>query len=272
MLFRRVRGWYSREIYRKSGENALAEFSRTFELRFDLRGSLRGDLRVNWRENWRDNLWMMRGFFLFLNLFFLAVVAGSITAKAGGIQNQAATAAGPGLTFAIADFDGDHHLDQASIQTGRGAEGDSTYWIQFQCSTAGRQFIRLVAPAGGLLMEARDVNGDHTVDLVFSTAWFRQPVAVLLNDGHGKFLRADPGAFPGAFRESHTSLLPATSVPAGVVGLPPQPDAGMQAAADGQLHRRSPAGLALAAASDSPVDPFLFFSAGRAPPSVTSYL
>ncbi len=250
----------------------MSEFSRIFELRFDALENFRDNLRGNLRENWRDNLWMMRGIFLFLNLLFLSVVAGSITAKAGGIQNQAATAAGPGLTFAIADFDGDHHFDQASIQPGRGAEGDSTYWIQFQCSTAGRQFIRLVAPAGGLLIEARDVNGDHTVDLVFTTAWFRQPVAVLLNDGHGRFLRAEPGAFPGAFRESHTSLIAATSVPAGVAGLPPQPDAGMHAAADGPLHRGSPAKLALPAAADSPVDPFLFFSAGRAPPSETSYL
>jgi len=238
----------------------LSESPRTFELRFDS------------RDNLRDKLRMSRGIFVCIQLFFLAVVAGSITAKAGGIQNQAATAAGPGLTFAIADFDGDQRLDQASIQTGRGAEGDGTYWIQFQCSTAGRQFIRLVAPAGGLLIEARDVNGDHTVDLVFTTAWFRQPVAVLLNDGHGRFLRAEPGAFPGAFRESHTSLIPATSVPADVAGLPPQPDAGMHAAADGQLHRRSSARLALPARPDSPVDPFLFFSAGRAPPSETSYL
>jgi hypothetical protein len=242
-------------MYRKSGENALSESSRTFELRFDS----------------RDNLRMLRGLFVCLPLLFLYVVSG-ITAKAGGIQSGAAASAGPGLTIAIADFDGDHHLDRASIQSGRGAEDDGTYWIQFQCSTAGRQFIRLVAPAGGLLIEARDVNGDHTVDLVFTTAWFRQPVAVLLNDGHGRFLRAEPGAFPGAFRESHTSLIPATSVPADVAGMPPQPDAGMQAAADGELHRRSSAGLALAAASDSPVDPFLFFSAGRAPPSVTSYL
>ena len=237
----------------------MSESSRTFDLRFDSRAIL------------RDNLRMLRGLFVCLPLLFLYVVSG-ITARAGGIQSAAAPSSGPGLTFAIADFDGDQRLDQASVQTGRSAAGDSDYWIQFQCSTAGRQYIRLVAPAGGLLIEARDVNGDHTVDLVFTSAWFRQPVAVLLNDGHGRFLRAEPGAFPGAFRESHTSVIPATSAPADVVGLPPQSDAGMQAAAEGLLYRRSLARLALAAASDSPVDPFLFFAAGRAPPSETSYL
>ena len=68
----------------------LSEFSRIFELRFDALYNFRDNLRGNLRENWRDNLWMMRGIFLFLNLLFLSVVAGSITAKAGGIQNQAA--------------------------------------------------------------------------------------------------------------------------------------------------------------------------------------
>ena len=164
------------------------------------------DLRSESPDRLRDKLRMLRGLFVCLPLLFLYVVSG-ITARAGGIQNAAATSAGPGLTFAIADFDGDHRLDEASVQTGRSAAGDSDYWIQFQCSTAGRQYIRLVAPAGGLLIEARDVNGDHTVDLVFTSAWFRQPVAVLLNDGHGRFLRAEPGAFPGAFRESHTSVI-----------------------------------------------------------------
>ena len=148
----------------------------------------------------------------------------------------------------------------------------TTTGSSFSVLTAGRQFFRLVAPAGGLLIEARDVNGDHTVDLVFTSAWFRQPVAVLLNDGHGRFLRAEPGAFPGAFRESHTSVIPATSAPADVAGLPPQPDGGIQAAAEGLWYRASPERLALPAAPDSPVDPFLFFAAGRAPPSVTSYL
>ena len=37
-----------------------------------------------------------------------------------------------------------------------------------------RRFFHLFAtyfPSGGLLIEARDVNGDHSVDLILSTAW-----------------------------------------------------------------------------------------------------
>jgi len=36
-------------------------------------------------------------------------------------------------------------------------------------------------------IEARDVNGDYPADLIGSTAWHRQPVTMLLNDGHGSF-------------------------------------------------------------------------------------
>jgi len=43
---------------------------------------------------------------------------------------------------------------------------------------------------------ARDVNGDDAMDLVVTTAMDSHFVAVLLNDGHGKFTLAKPGAFP----------------------------------------------------------------------------
>src|SRR5271168_4089505 len=206
--------------------------------------SRKSDLGTDLKDNGRA----LRRLVLWAFLLLLCSLAGNCTASGGEIQSGAGASAGPGLPFAVADFDGDLRPDVANVQVGDSASGTSSYWIQLQLSGAGRQSIQLVAPRGGLLIEARDVNGDHTVDLVFTTAWFRQPVAVLLNDGHGRFLRAEPGAFPGAFRESHTSVIPATSVPADVAGLPPQPDAGMHAAAEGQLHRRSSARLALRAA------------------------
>ena len=169
---------------------------------------------------------------------------GASLRELAGFRVQLRHAAGPGLTFAIADFDGDQRLRSGlDYRLAVAPRATATTGSSFSALLPGRQFIRLVAPAGGLLIEARDVNGDHTVDLVFTSAWFRQPVAVLLNDGHGRFLRAEPGAFPGAFRESHTSVIPATSAPADVAGLPPQPDAGMQAAAEGLLYRRSPGAI-----------------------------
>jgi hypothetical protein len=232
----------------------LSDFSRIFDLRRDSRDTRR----------------ILRALFLCAALLVLSAISASRTLNAGAIHTAAS--ASPGLTVAIADFDGDHHLDQASIEIGRSASGDSTYWIQFYCSTTGRHFISLVAPEGGLQIEARDVNGDHHVDLVFTTAWFRQPVAVLLNDGHGRFLRAEPDAFPSAFSQTKTIWIAAPSAPADVAGLPPQSTSGVNAAAERPLHSRSHTNLALPASPDPQQDPFVFLSAGRAPPTQSSHL
>jgi hypothetical protein len=109
--------------------------------------------------------------------------------------------------FAFADFDGDRIPDSAILESDAGFAGKTNYSIQLGLSAGGRKAIRLIAPAGGLLIEARDVNGDNTLDLVLSTAWSREPVAVFLNDGHGDFSRADPGEFPHALSESNSNHL-----------------------------------------------------------------
>ena len=112
------------------------------------------------------------------------------------------TSIGTGLQFAIADFDGDHRLDLAYVQTGQSELSGEAYWISFRLSLQGQRSVRILAPPGGLQIQARDVNGDHAVDLVVSTAWLRQPVAILLNDGHGAFTPAKPAAFPDAFHRN----------------------------------------------------------------------
>ena len=127
-----------------------------------------------------------------------------------------------GSSFAYADFDGDQRPDLARIEGGETSSDAGSYWIQLQLSAAGRQTIHLVAPPGGLLIEARDVNGDHAVDLVLTTAWFRQPVAVFLNDGHGGFSRAEPTAFPAAFPSAGKDLDSGVNREIGSVGAPPQ--------------------------------------------------
>ena len=224
------------------------------------------------RIKYRDARWAARGSFLWVSLLVLFLSAGNNIAKGGAIQSGAAASAGPGLTVAIADFDGDHRPDLASIQTGRDGCGGSAYWVQFQLSTAGRQSIQLVAPPGGLRIEARDVNGDHAVDLVFTSAWFRQPVAILLNDGHGSFSRAEPTAFPGVFSEPEPNWAPGRRVLPAAVGLPPQSRARAEKAQKDPVHQRSSAGLVLSSVPAFPADTFLFSSAGRAPPSEVSLL
>src|SRR5271170_3863282 len=223
------------------------------------------------RIKFRDTLRAARGPLLWVSLLVLFLSAGNNIAKGGAIPNGAAASAGPGLTVAIADFDGDHRLDFASIQTGRDSCGGSAYWIQFQLSTAGRQSIQLVAPPGGLRIEARDVNGDHAVDLVFTTAWFRQPVAILLNDGHGSFSRAEPTAFPSVFNDPQTRWLAGKHPAPAAVGLPPQSRVGVDEAAKAPLREPAPAGFTLTSIPAFPAHTILLLSAGRAPPFAVSF-
>ena len=98
--------------------------------------------------------------------------------------------------FAIADFDGDSQPDLATVEIGQTSASRARYWIGFQLSTGASQRIGVNAPIGGLDIVSRDVNGDQRLDLIVTTSWLDQPVAVLLNDGHGNFTLTDPGAFP----------------------------------------------------------------------------
>jgi hypothetical protein len=171
-----------------------------------------------------------------------------------------------GPQLAISDFDGDFHPDLASVQAGATASGSTDYWIQLQLSAAGRQSIRLVAPAGGLLIEARDVNGDHAVDLILSTS-FRQPVAVFLNDGHGSFSRVAPSAFPGAFNDTLINWASASEQALDTAGVPPQLRLGICRAAKARSNVQSNADSILPSHSGFALDSFLVSHAGRAPPA-----
>jgi hypothetical protein len=107
--------------------------------------------------------------------------------------------------FAIADFDGDNRPDFATVQAGISSSWDTHYWVAFQLSRGPRQTLGITAPYGGLHVTSRDVNGDDFLDVVITTAWTNQPVAVLLNDGRGNFRASSPSAFPEAFSTSEKS-------------------------------------------------------------------
>lgn len=101
--------------------------------------------------------------------------------------------------FAIADFDGDRKPDLATVEVAKsGSFARTEYSIRFELTAGTTQVFGVTAPAGGLQILARDVNGDDALDLLVSTTWQHTQVAVLLNDGHGKFTLAEPGAFPAA--------------------------------------------------------------------------
>jgi hypothetical protein len=212
----------------------------------------------------------VRLLYLSLCLLFLVVfLAGG--AAAADVPSAPASSLGPNLSFSIADFDGDAKPDLASVQTGKSDSVHTDYWVQLQFSGAERQAFQILAPVGGLQIVARDVNGDHALDLVLTTTWLRQPVAILLNDGHGTFSRVDPDAFPEAFHESNTSWSCATEHAIDVVGLPPQSREDICSEAELFLHLRLASRFAANSFSQFRVGLFLISHLGRAPPSGISH-
>lgn len=202
--------------------------------------------------------------FLCCLLFFFGVLTNAASAADG--PNGPAALPGPGLSFSIADLDGDSKPDLASIETGKSDLTRTDYSIQLQLSAAGRQTFQIVAPVGGLRIVARDVNGDHTLDLVLITTSFAQPVAILLNDGHGSFSREDPAAFPEAFGESEANWASNIEHATDAIGTPPQSREDICSEPDLFPHQRPL--RRFAASSDSPVGFGAFFTShlGRAPP------
>jgi hypothetical protein len=178
----------------------------------------------------------------------------------------------PGQPFVIADFDGDLRPDLASIQAARSDSNRAVYWIQLQLTSVGRQSIRVVAPVGGLQVLARDVNGDHAVDLVVTTVGLGELVAVFLNDGHGGFSQVDQNAFPVSFSDSATDCASAACLDSEAACVPPQSRTEISPETKVLLHLRSKAGFVALSNSKSPFDRSLIRHPGRAPPSEVPHL
>ena len=205
--------------------------------------------------------------FLCRSLGILSFVGflGGIAAGAD-VPAAAATSFGPSLSFSIADFDGDLKPDLASVQAGRTNVSRTDYWIQLRLSAAGRQTFQINAPMGGLQIVARDVNGDHALDLILTTTWLGQPVAILLNDGHGSFSRVDPTSFPEAFSKSRTSWASTDDQATDAVGVPPQSRGELCLEAKIFLLVRSQEGFIVFSNLRLGISPFLLSHSGRAPP------
>jgi hypothetical protein len=171
--------------------------------------------------------------------------------------------------LAIADFDGDSRPDFATVQAGQSGSSDTRYWILFRLSTGLRQAVDVTAPAGGLQLASRDVNGDSFLDVVVTTAWTNLPVAVLLNDGRGNFTRSDPSAFQGAFRTSETCWTSRTDEiqDAAAVLLPRSPSGECEESSSASAGR-TVTWLLVPATSDFSVLSEAVSFLGRAPPSL----
>jgi len=112
--------------------------------------------------------------------------------------------------FAIADFDGDLKPDLATVNINRSNNRLTDYSIHLRLSIGPESVIGITAPMGGLQIFSSDVNGDRNLDLVVRTSLESSLVAVLLNDGHGKFTMAEPEAFPGLQNEAELYAVGAT--------------------------------------------------------------
>ncbi len=148
-----------------------------------------------------------------LVLCFVLGAAGWVNAASTAARQPAGSSAGFNSNFAIADFDGDRKPDLATVEVQKGSSsGNSRYSIRLQLTAGATQVFGVIAPAGGLQILVRDVNGDDALDVLVSTVWQHKQVAVLLNDGHGKFMLADPETFPAAFlgNDSDWALDPIT--------------------------------------------------------------
>jgi hypothetical protein len=204
----------------------------------------------------------------------LFLLAGALTGAAAGadVPKSSAISVGPGLPFAVADFDGDHRPDLVGVQTGQSGVSRANYWIQLQLSASGRQTISIVAPAGGLQIAARDVNGDRIPDLILTTTWLRQPVAIFINDGRGTFTRVEPAAFPEAFRESQTDWDSSTDRIPDSVGVPPSSRAGLNTTTARLPHAGPQDRVATPTSRGFLPSPLSNSSPGRAPPFAIRYL
>ena len=139
-------------------------------------------------------------------LLILCLVAGVVCrADAAGTSTQHSQASplGSNSNFTIADFDGDQKPDLATVEVQKSSSSRTTrYSIRFQLTAGIAQVFGVTAPSGGLQIVARDVNGDNALDVLVTTVLQHEQVAVLLNDGHGKFRLADANEIPAALREN----------------------------------------------------------------------
>ena len=138
-----------------------------------------------------------------LILCLVAAVVCRTDAAGTSTQHLPVSSQGSNSSFTIADFDGDQKPDLATVEVQKSSSSRTTrYSIRFQLTAGIAQVFGVTAPSGGLQIVARDVNGDNMLDVLVTTVLQHEQVAILLNDGHGKFRMADPSEFPGAIRES----------------------------------------------------------------------
>ncbi|MEO7145041.1 MAG: VCBS repeat-containing protein [Bryobacteraceae bacterium] len=138
--------------------------------------------------------------YLFLSA---AALAGVMSALAGtAAPPPLPHVAGPyaGVSWVIADFDGDGRPDVlTSSVNGLDAAGYN-HQIDLRAGSGGAQSssFQVTGASRGLNLFARDVDGDHDLDLVITNGLSNAPVGVWINDGQGVFTQGDIAAYPSS--------------------------------------------------------------------------
>ena len=113
-----------------------------------------------------------------------------------------------GNSWTLARLDKDNRLDTAiSRVEGRNAQG-YVYRIDLTLSSGARvgSFTVSADSRWGINITPRDVDGDHDLDLVITTAFSRQPVGIWINDGNGTFAEGDPDDYSDAIWLEESSV------------------------------------------------------------------
>lgn len=198
-------------------------------------------------------------------LFFAFGSAGAFAQSSSG--NAARTGGYRGLPYAVADFDGDALPDTATVEGGYAVTEADQYSIRLRLTGRGAESIFLTAPAGGLSVEAHDVNGDHSPDLVVATMLQHRPVAVFLNDGHGSFSRVLASKYQSSFDAAELPGASALTQSAdGLAAIAPE-SGGYCALARATSGHVPQIGFITARQAVISTHKFLASNSGRAPPS-----
>ena len=130
-------------------------------------------------------------------LFAIAVPWGLLALPRSSAAPAAFNDSPAGASWTLGDFDGDGLADllTSSIET----LGPSGYGHRIQIRSGSGAAIgasfQVFGSTPGLTVLARDIDGDHDLDLIVSNSYSSRPIGVWINDGHGVFTQADEKAY-----------------------------------------------------------------------------
>lgn len=186
-------------------------------------------------------------------------------------QDLSRFSAPPHSSFTFADFDGDRQPDLATAEIEHSDPHFTRYLIRLHLKSSGGgtgQSIAVTGSFGLPLISALDVNGDHIPDLVLTAAGQARPIAVLLNDGRGRFSPANLSSFPSSFVGCLGRLGAATGHLQDIAVLVPAPTPQLEAVKPRQFFVPQPlAATSVFTTYGIAPDWPRFASPGRAPPA-----